>query len=68
MIPISISGFGVREGAFVLFFGLIGVKPEVAAAISLSWFIQPQLAVFRSDRILKYKKEIEYRNSSDNSQ
>ena len=39
MIPISISGLGVREGAFVLFFGFIGVKPEAAAAISLSWFL-----------------------------
>ncbi|MBI5187538.1 MAG: UPF0104 family protein, partial [Nitrospirae bacterium] len=29
----------VREGAFVLLFGFIGVKPEVATAISLSWFI-----------------------------
>ncbi len=39
MLPISISGLGVREGAFVVFFGLIGVKPETATAISLSWFI-----------------------------
>jgi hypothetical protein len=38
-IPVSISGLGVREGAFVLFFGLIGIRPDVATAISLSWFI-----------------------------
>jgi uncharacterized membrane protein YbhN (UPF0104 family) len=38
-LPISISGLGVREGAFILFFGFIGVKPEVATAISLSWFV-----------------------------
>ncbi|MGB9715739.1 MAG: lysylphosphatidylglycerol synthase transmembrane domain-containing protein [Thermodesulfovibrionales bacterium] len=38
-VPISISGIGVREGAFVLFFGLIGIKPDVATAISLSWFL-----------------------------
>lgn len=38
-IPISISGLGVREGAFVLFFSVIGVSPEAAAAVSLSWFI-----------------------------
>ena len=38
-IPVSISGLGVREGAFVLFFGIIGIKPDVATAISLSWFI-----------------------------
>ncbi|MFZ5906312.1 MAG: lysylphosphatidylglycerol synthase transmembrane domain-containing protein [Nitrospirota bacterium] len=39
MLPISISGLGVREGAFVLFFGLIGITAEAAAAISLSWFL-----------------------------
>jgi uncharacterized protein (TIRG00374 family) len=38
-LPISISGLGVREGAFVLFFGLIGVRPEVATVISLAWFL-----------------------------
>lgn len=38
-LPISISGIGVREGAFVLFFGLIGIRPDVATAISLSWFL-----------------------------
>ncbi|NWF52928.1 MAG: flippase-like domain-containing protein [Nitrospirae bacterium] len=38
-IPISISGVGVREGAFILFFGLIGIKSDVAIAISLSWFL-----------------------------
>jgi len=37
-LPISISGIGIREGAFILFFGLIGVMPNVATAISLSWF------------------------------
>jgi uncharacterized membrane protein YbhN (UPF0104 family) len=39
MLPLSISGLGVREGAFVVFFGLVGVKPETATALSLSWFI-----------------------------
>lgn len=38
-LPISISGIGIREGAFILFFGLIGVMPNVATAISLSWFL-----------------------------
>jgi uncharacterized membrane protein YbhN (UPF0104 family) len=37
-IPISISGLGVREGAFVVLLGLIGVKPEISASLSLSWF------------------------------
>lgn len=37
-IPISISGLGVREGAFVILLGLINVRPEAAASLSLSWF------------------------------
>ena len=38
-LPISISGIGLREGAFVVFLGLIGIRPEVATALSLSWFL-----------------------------
>lgn len=38
-LPISISGIGIREGAFVLFFGLIGVRQDAATALSLSWFL-----------------------------
>jgi uncharacterized membrane protein YbhN (UPF0104 family) len=38
-LPISISGLGVREGSFVLLFGIIGISPEMATAMSLAWFI-----------------------------
>ena len=38
-IPVSISGFGVREGAFVVLFGLVGIPPEVAASISFLWYL-----------------------------
>jgi hypothetical protein len=38
-IPVSISGLGVREGAFVVLLGLIGVKSEVATSLSLAWFL-----------------------------
>lgn len=37
-IPISISGLGLREGAFVILLGLIGIGPEAAASLSLAWF------------------------------
>lgn len=58
MIPISISGLGVREGAFVLFFGFIGVKPDAAAAISLSWFISASAgSLIGLIEYVKYKKE-----------
>jgi uncharacterized membrane protein YbhN (UPF0104 family) len=57
-LPISISGLGVREGAFVLFFGLIGVKPEVATAISLSWFVTMTAgSLLGLVEYIKYKKE-----------
>ena len=51
-VPISISGLGVREGAFVVLLGLIGIKPELATSLSLSWFFSsfvgsiPGLAVY----------------------
>ena len=37
-IPISISGLGLREGAFVILLGLIGVRPEIATSLSLAYF------------------------------
>jgi glycosyltransferase 2 family protein len=37
-VPISISGLGVREGAFVILLGLVGVKPEIATSLSLAYF------------------------------
>lgn len=37
-IPISLSGLGVREGAFVFFFSQIGVLPADAVAISLLYY------------------------------
>jgi len=38
-LPISISGFGVREGAFALFFGMTGVSADVSTSISFLWFL-----------------------------
>jgi len=37
MLPVSISGLGVREGAFVYLFGLIGMDNQTAIAISAIW-------------------------------
>ena len=34
-LPISINGFGVREGAFVFFFGVAGIASEEAFAVSI---------------------------------
>jgi len=57
-LPISISGIGVREGAFVLFFGFIGIRPEVATALSLSWFLTIIAGSFVGlIEYIRYKKE-----------
>ncbi|MGQ0662225.1 MAG: lysylphosphatidylglycerol synthase transmembrane domain-containing protein [Pseudomonadota bacterium] len=37
MLPISIAGWGVREGAMVVGFGLAGVAPADALALALSY-------------------------------
>jgi hypothetical protein len=39
MIPLSISGLGIRESAFVALFGLTGVSPEASMSISFLWFL-----------------------------
>jgi hypothetical protein len=39
MIPVSISGIGIREGAFVFFLGTIGVPPDKAMTLSILWFL-----------------------------
>ena len=39
VLPISISGFGIREASFVVLFGALGMSPEAATALSFSWFL-----------------------------
>lgn len=38
-VPISISGLGLREGGFVVLFGLTGISAEASTAISVLWFL-----------------------------
>jgi hypothetical protein len=38
LVPISISGFGVREGIYVTLFGQLGVDPPLAVALSLATY------------------------------
>jgi len=40
MIPVTINGLGLREGAFVYLFGTTGMAQEMAMTISLLWFAQ----------------------------
>jgi uncharacterized membrane protein YbhN (UPF0104 family) len=38
LVPVSVSGIGVREGAAVYLFGLSHTPPHEAMALSLLWF------------------------------
>lgn len=38
MLPISLSGLGIREGAFVFLFTKVGATQEQALTLSLMWF------------------------------
>ena len=39
VVPITIGGFGVREGAFVFFYSLVGVPAEVSLGVSLMTYL-----------------------------
>lgn len=39
MLPVSLSGLGIREGAFVFLFTRVGVTQEQALTLSLMWFV-----------------------------
>ncbi|MBI2411860.1 MAG: flippase-like domain-containing protein [Deltaproteobacteria bacterium] len=39
MLPISLSGLGIREGAFVFLFTRVGATTEQALTLSLMWFV-----------------------------
>lgn len=39
MLPISINGLGIREGAYVYLFSLVGVAETISVAVSILFFI-----------------------------
>ena len=39
MIPISINGLGIREGAYVLLFAMVGVAESTSLTVSLMFFV-----------------------------
>ncbi len=43
-LPISIAGFGIRESAFVVLFGLTGVTSAASMSISFLWFLSVAVA------------------------
>lgn len=38
-VPFAFNGIGVREGAYIYFLGLIGIKPAVGLAFGILWFM-----------------------------
>ncbi len=44
IVPVSISGFGVREGAFVMLFSLTGIPAPVSVSISFLWYLSTAAA------------------------
>lgn len=39
VVPVTVGGLGVREGAFVFFYSLVGVPAEVAVGVSLLTYL-----------------------------
>jgi len=71
IIPVSISGFGLREGGFVYFYGLFGVDSNISFFVSLLYyfvlmmipaFIGMLLYLFGSDQIKSIKNELKQIN------
>lgn len=61
MIPISISGIGLREFAFAFFLGSTGVPPDIAVALSLAWFLSVVAAnLLGLIEYLRFKAEFSY--------
>lgn len=44
LAPVTIGGFGLREGAFVWFYALVGVPPEIAVGVSLTNYLISNMA------------------------
>lgn len=61
LLPISISGIGVREFAFILFLGSVGVSADISTAISLTWFFSVVLgSLWGLVEYLRFKTSIEH--------
>ena len=51
IIPVSIAGWGVREGAVVSLFALMGLDPSISLVVSLLWGTSIVLAAVLSGLI-----------------
>lgn len=56
MVPISLSGFGIREYGFLFLFGNFGISKEKAVGLSLMWFLTMLITGFIGMFFYLYKK------------
>jgi uncharacterized membrane protein YbhN (UPF0104 family) len=57
-LPISLSGIGLREGAFVIFFQTIGIPPHQSMTLSILWFLSTVTAsLWGLVEYLRYKQK-----------
>ncbi len=58
IMPVSISGFGVREGAFVMLFSLTGIPAPISLSISFLWYLATAVAsLIGLVEYLRYRKK-----------
>jgi uncharacterized membrane protein YbhN (UPF0104 family) len=58
IVPVSIAGFGVREGAFVMLFSLTGIPASVSVSISFLWYLSTAAAsLIGLIEYLRYRKQ-----------
>ena len=57
ILPITVSGLGIREGAFVILLSAYGIAPEIAVVISLSGYIVKMIIPTSAGMILSLRKE-----------
>lgn len=58
LIPVSISGLGIREGFFVYFYSLVGVSPEIAVSVSLLYYLLGTVIGFSIGGMLYFLKSV----------
>ncbi len=51
-VPLSVGGIGISEWAYLFFFGLAGVRPELAVSVSL--FIRLKTVLFGGSALLAF--------------
>lgn len=58
MVPISVAGWGVREGAFIFVLGLLGISAKIAVLISVTYGVGIALAYFPAIPLLFSRSKI----------